>query len=102
MKKTIWVWASALFFLSCEAAASSPAESIEAIVKDVSPFPVPASGYITTWVRITVLPYQAEQTSDILLAYVSKTQPMPKVGEHCIFTVHKRLAGGFVGRDRIR
>lgn len=101
MKKLIVVGLGLLTVTWAGAALCSQTQHIDAVVKKISPFPVPTSGYMTTWVRVTVVPIHSREMVDMLLTYLSDTQLMPVVGKRCTFNVHHQLAGGFVGQDRV-
>lgn len=64
-------------------------------------FPVPESGLVKTWIGISVIDDNVLKSMKILLVYVGKIQAVPRVGEHCAFTVHNERAGGFVGSSRV-
>lgn len=89
--------------LSSVLATSAPEKAwvLRVHVLDVSDFPVPESGLMKTWISISVMDDNASTSMNLLLVYVAKSQAVPRVGEHCAFTVHKERAGGFVGSSRV-
>ena len=82
---------------------ASAAESrhMRAQVVATSDFPRATSGYIITWVGISVIEDRSFTTIQLLETYVSREQPLPHVGDHCVFDVHNERAGGFVGSSTV-
>nr|WP_157504372.1 hypothetical protein [Luteibacter rhizovicinus] len=82
--------------LSFSASASAP-HTMNARVIAVSETPRVPSGVIISWVDITVTEDGIAMTK-LKLAYVSSATKLPRVGEHCVFTVHGERSGST--RDR--
>jgi hypothetical protein len=82
--------------LSFSASASAP-RTMNARVIAISETPRVTSGVIISWVDITVTEDGIE-TTKLKLAYVSAATKLPRVGEHCVFTVHGERSGST--RDR--
>lgn len=74
---------------------------LHARVVEISDFPMAASGFIRTWVRIDVVRDGDLKRVQLLQVYLSRSQRIPVFGEHCIFRVHGERAGGFVGRSSV-
>jgi len=83
-------------FLSFSAGASAP-RTMNARVVAISETPKVTSGVIISWVYMTVTEDGVAMTK-LQLAYVSAATKLPRVGEHCVFTVHGERSGST--RDR--
>ncbi|QWT21277.1 hypothetical protein KPL74_04580 [Bacillus sp. NP157] len=88
----------ALTTSSAMAGVAGAPEHVNARVVTVSAFPHSMSGVVITWVALTVAPDGGDERREFLMPFLSEDQPQPKVGEDCVFTVHRAKAGGTVGR----
>ncbi|APG05915.1 hypothetical protein BJI69_19740 [Luteibacter rhizovicinus DSM 16549] len=74
------------------------ARLLHARVMTISDFPPVMSGIIKTWISMAVVEDGTSTRQELLMVYLGDQQPMPKVRDDCLFTVHREEAGGFVGR----
>lgn len=77
--------------LSFSTSASEP-HTMNARVVAISETPRATSGVFISWVDITVTE-DGTATTKLKLAYVSAATKLPRVGEHCVFTVHGERSG---------
>jgi hypothetical protein len=71
---------------------------IHAHVLKVSDLPMAGSGIMKIWMSMDVVRDGTSTPQELLMIYLSEQQAFPKVGDDCLFTVHREWAGGFVGR----
>jgi len=77
----------------------SDARVLHARVLAVSDFPRAGSGIMKMWFSIDVVENGSSTRQELLMIYLSEQQAVPKVRDDCLFTVHRELAGGFIGRS---
>ena len=98
----VWI---AFLLLSCSStcvvAEGVPRDfrTISGRVTGVSSPPPFGSGLIKTWLSVHIRSDGDSAELELLLVYLSGTQPTPRVGDHCVFGVHVEKEGGYVGRE---
>ncbi|QWT21276.1 hypothetical protein KPL74_04575 [Bacillus sp. NP157] len=92
---------SALVSVSAYSATPVP-NVIQGRITEVTDFPPVGSGYIVTWIGVTVFRDDTLQTSEVLIPYASDHEELPIAGERCMFKVHDGMAGGWIGRRSVR
>lgn len=92
---------TAVLFLASDISFAKDSWGLRARVLNVSTFPSEISGLIRTWVSIIVEGNEGSKQLELLMVYVSVSQEMPRLGDECLFNVHRERVGGFVGKHSV-